>query len=1083
MSRLHVCAVIFALCVFCGSAWARSEPLFSTSSWGGSPLSTDLPVPNPVRSDTLNFGFYDPGTGYAVLGERWTWDHGASDPFEGWTSVDQTAQDAPGFRQISASGWAGHGNEAPVPLLTGEGSLWIGAFEDEADSYCWNAGLGYGNHACQGITSPTLEYAGSGGITLALRYFADSEPNYDYTRISLLKGGEEIPVNGSVPGAGGFTGRIHVECTGDVCVLNIPASPWTATVPAAVMGEPGPFTVRIAFESDGGWSDEDGEYSTYFGPFGADDVAVTGGAAAAYNFDASLQGWTPAACPAIGSYFAVHPLSMYDIPDPCSCELTGNVLSLHDANLGHPVGQRESASSNIVDHTAYMAYNEIFADFDLYADLPQSNGVLYRPAWDYYPYLCEATGEITWSGPVSQDTWFFTGGLPDCVPTRSVATDWAIPADAQYLKYVFEVYADCEAFGIPPTQCTGETNFSPLFDNVRVRMTRVPNAPPTLFQVGGRFADGFPQGYSADYTDDPGNADIVRDLHMQNEALPDKLGDSLVIAGPSPTPAGGGRWEARLYLRVRREGPAQRTIPRYNTWLARVSDGLSIVGADAPFTFGWMDSVETALIRTNQFCSQFRENDDDFIAPEQGEDNEILWDNMLTPGSKIEYFVASNFICTPAEQYLMPDTAGRFYLELEMLPSYRMSDGVAKRPCLLYVDAAGAGVQPRIENALNMVLEGLPSGTPVPDPARWDRYDYQDAPSSWVAGLFRWPGGNSGATMPQLIGYRMILVNTGDYGPGAMEPSDWSGLGDWLRYMNCGANQALQGLILNGDNMGEILQQDGPGFLADLGARFICGSYNAPVCPPGDPDNDLNPCVRLEQAAGGPWAPDPAMDLYGNGCPALLSYDVLGSDGDGVGNKVFSKIGGGVTEYAQITNSQRAPFYADNYRTVLDGFSYDHLTRRDLSNPGPISECLADEGTIAEAAAGEIRNALRWTLNLADPLTLGLCGNPCGLVTPGVDETPAGGNVNRLDQNQPNPFNPRTVIRYSLAARGPARITVFDVGGRRLRTLFSGVQEAGPHEVVWDGTDDTGHPVGSGVFWSQLTAGDYASQKKMVVLK
>ena len=58
-----------------------------------------------------------------------------------------------------------------------------------------------------------------------------------------------------------------------------------------------------------------------------------------------------------------------------------------------------------------------------------------------------------------------------------------------------------------------------------------------------------------------------------------------------------------------------------------------------------------------------------------------------------------------------------------------------------------------------------------------------------------------------------------------------------------------------------------------------------------------------------------------------------------------------------------------------------------------------------------------------------------------------------------------------------------DVNGRRIRTLVDQGLKAGAHEVVWDGTDDAGHAATSGVYWSQLQAGDYASNKKMAALK
>jgi hypothetical protein len=123
-------------------------------------------------------------------------------------------------------------------------------------------------------------------------------------------------------------------------------------------------------------------------------------------------------------------------------------------------------------------------------------------------------------------------------------------------------------------------------------------------------------------------------------------------------------------------------------------------------------------------------------------------------------------------------------------------------------------------------------------------------------------------------------------------------------------------------------------------------------------------------------------------------------------------------------------------------------------------------------------------VTITDPLTqIGLCQNPCTNLTDVPDEEGAGGLVTRLYQNRPNPFNPRTAIKFSLAADGPAKVIIYDVNGRRIRTLVDIDLKAGTHEVVWDGTDDAGHTVTAGVYWSQLHAGTYSSNKKMVVLK
>lgn len=88
-----------------------------------------------------------------------------------------------------------------------------------------------------------------------------------------------------------------------------------------------------------------------------------------------------------------------------------------------------------------------------------------------------------------------------------------------------------------------------------------------------------------------------------------------------------------------------------------------------------------------------------------------------------------------------------------------------------------------------------------------------------------------------------------------------------------------------------------------------------------------------------------------------------------------------------------------------------------------------------------------------------------------------------LEPNYPNPFNPTTSIRYALPASGHVTLRIYNVLGQSVRTLVDGTVEAGVHDVLWDGSDDTGIPVASGVYFYRLTAGDFEQSRKMVLIK
>jgi hypothetical protein len=86
-----------------------------------------------------------------------------------------------------------------------------------------------------------------------------------------------------------------------------------------------------------------------------------------------------------------------------------------------------------------------------------------------------------------------------------------------------------------------------------------------------------------------------------------------------------------------------------------------------------------------------------------------------------------------------------------------------------------------------------------------------------------------------------------------------------------------------------------------------------------------------------------------------------------------------------------------------------------------------------------------------------------------------------LSSNYPNPFNPETMIRYTLSQNGRARIAIYNNLGQRIRVLSDQEQQAGVYEVRWDGRDDQGRLVGSGVYFYQITINGFAETKKMVL--
>ena len=98
-----------------------------------------------------------------------------------------------------------------------------------------------------------------------------------------------------------------------------------------------------------------------------------------------------------------------------------------------------------------------------------------------------------------------------------------------------------------------------------------------------------------------------------------------------------------------------------------------------------------------------------------------------------------------------------------------------------------------------------------------------------------------------------------------------------------------------------------------------------------------------------------------------------------------------------------------------------------------------------------------------------------------LNDTPAKASIEI--NNYPNPFNPETRLTFSLPNEQEIELTVYNLKGQKVRLLVSGQLSAGQHSVVWEGKDDNGKPVGSGLYFYKLKTKDKELTKKMLLLK
>jgi hypothetical protein len=1040
----------------------------------------------PARSDTVWFGG-DDGNGAAYPGGAWDWDTPGSDPLQGWSTEDMTQDNATAFCRVTADSFTAHGDPCVPMFAASAGELWCGVHQDDADRHDYFGGMGYGNNSCARAISPSCDLAAGESLRLRFAFFNDTEPTFDYTYVYLLCYGtsgtllDEHEVRN-------FTGVVGSYDAPAFCDETVPSS----SLPAGTAQ----VAVELRFRGDGGWSDEDGNFLTDCGPFAFDDVRIdTGALTRTYDFEDGAQGWRLEWCAGVGAFMALWPQSIWsqwleEVGLGCHCTLAGNALGFCDADAGYDLPgftsrHWEQAASGPVDRAGFPSpdYNDVRARWAGYYYLPMSTCSFYRPGYEYYPYSTDANPSPHWSPRSGQDVWYQSVGSPMCAYGAGSrgAADFTYPPDGdpmpptwERMRFVFETLTEYQ-FQLPDCYSMGETYGSPLIDRVQVGLTWAADSPAIVPGTGMLYQDGFGQRHPT-YVEpgDVGNANVAYDLSHGDPARNHWNADSSLVGGPVVNATQPHRWLARLCVRVARKGPRQDLQPAYLAWKQRLAHAGD---PEQEFVCVLMDSVEVGSgVSKYRFVSFFHESDPGFdpAHPDLTRWQEILPDSIWSPGTRVEYKFQGRWFESTQYGEIGP-------WEFEILPGMRRgaSGYSIEWPSVLYLDAFDGASEPYVLSGLDAL--GLVC----------DKYDYLDAASSWNAPLERSfggsvfnPGGygNNGCTREQLLGYRLILVDAGTLGVGAMEADDFDLLDEWLASTDCGMSDLRRGIVLSGDGIGAILDDPtggiGHAFMrSTLGAGYdaVYRLYN----------QDSENCVYLEPTPGAVFSPaSPGIGVYGNGCPNQFPYTVLGIQ-PGVSNvtgnlRYFSYQGTGIlpyVDYAEIVRRNRIPGVAD-WRSVVEGFAWHHLSERGCGG----EPCASESTCIARGLLDLIEPELAWIAE--GELPFGLWRWPCASSLIDDSETHLSGPVDFLYAPRPNPFRGTATIRFTLAAAQRVTVEVFDIAGREVRTLLDGPGAPGENTLVWDGADNTGRPLGRGLFWAQMrTAGGYRSSRRLVVLR
>ncbi len=160
----------------------------------------------------------------------------------------------------------------------------------------------------------------------------------------------------------------------------------------------------------------------------------------------------------------------------------------------------------------------------------------------------------------------------------------------------------------------------------------------------------------------------------------------------------------------------------------------------------------------------------------------------------------------------------------------------------------------------------------------------------------------------------------------------------------------------------------------------------------------------------------------------------------------------------------------DNPWVLQGGTNYASFLFADAVNPAfftwPIVRVIGSSGGIEPQAS-------RFTYGYDGLHITDVPGEPAGIPT-----------VYNLSQNYPNPFNPTTQIKFDLPKQSQVRLEIYDMLGQKVRTLIAGdMMDPGYYNVTWNGTNEHGNSVASGVYYYRIVADKFTSLKKMMFLK
>lgn len=1001
---------------------------------------------------------------------------------QNWFGVDLTEQ--PTYWNVSTF------NADNLDPGAGNQAYWSGV---PAGTSGFLTAPGYGNNwndilEWSAPANPTINT----NVRLQFVFNYELEPAYDFFVVEYDSAGTWLPFQAPLSGSNrdGVSGDFIDPAIFDQTVLFTPLM-YTGSSGQEVR-------LRIRVTSDGAYSDEDGLFPSR-GAAQIDNVVVSfngvastpvvggDGVATFENVGPGVddtEGWTPVSAAYAGNFSKVL-IQLRDI-DPCRDNLTPMLSFIDDGTPpsnapNEPTGGSLSTTWDygvrggwVVNYTGGISDGEVplanewwspeiawddsttteddgleggaLIRFTVWQHLPLQNGMF----WVWHVRSKTASGD--WSPWRDRNFVYYGDGGGVYNNTEFIVTDLLEP-DPEFVQVALGVTDLAGVFGFPGDDATP----SPCFDNVSVWRFQSPGPA-----FAAREIDLFQDGFAASSAFGTGDLaalsvrmDAALDINGQGTAI--VPGDSIVadVTAAIPGTQLAGTPSLKWVLEANPLFDGVRQIPA----------GATNMGPGARGWTRWMgtvagDSSRTAggtAIADRFFFDLPNDGDAQRDAPHQVDE-----DAMFFPGDVIRYFLeatdtGANTSTIPADTtgFLGTDAAYSRVFTVKALPTIENLAG-DQPDILVWNDFGSRGNENDFIGAFGQLgmFEGFD----------FDTYTTR-GPSSLVSNGLGATGAG-GATPDQLKGYRTIIYLAGDLQEGLIsdgsnengndKAADTAVMQQWTNL------EGDRNVLHFGDNIAGFMSTSGAvnaTYLATVmgtafnsaSMRTELGGLSTPIVRP----NTLGTSLGLSTD----------IMAYG-GCIALNQFDSI------------QPLGAADTLYDLVSPDSGTAFPSPSgavyFEQTRQNPDQSTSTLRSITFPFGFNVTYNPPGYVAVDGKPARAYFLQELLEMVTGAPVGNPGNATATDVP---------RVLRVDDNVPNPFNPVTKISFSAPRAGEVAVRVYNLRGELVRTLLDGRVEAGRRTVEWNGTDDRGAAVASGVYLYRVDGFGQTITRKMALVK